>query len=82
MSARGILDDQILRESLQDLYEQAPCGYLFTQPDGLIARVNQTFLTWTGYNREELVSAVRFSDLLTVPGRIFYENQYGVCRAS
>jgi PAS domain S-box-containing protein len=76
MNPRGLVDDQLLRESLQDLYEQAPCGYLFTLPDGLITRVNQTFLTWTGYRREELEATVRFQDLLTVPGRIFYENQY------
>ena len=31
------------------LYDRAPCGYLTTTPDGLIAKVNQTFLTLTGY---------------------------------
>ena len=34
-----------------DLYEHAPCGYLTTLPDGTIVKVNQTFLTWTGYAR-------------------------------
>lgn len=66
----------MLRESLQYLYEQAPCGYIFTLPDGTIARVNQTFLEWTGYERRELVSNTRFPDLLTRPSRMFYENQY------
>lgn len=70
------MDDHLLRESLQELYELAPCGYLFTFPDGTIARVNRTFLHWTGYERDALVASTRFQDLLTVPGKIFYENQY------
>lgn len=70
------LNDDLLRETLQDLYEQAPCGFIFTLPDGTITRVNQTFLDWTGFERHELVSSARFQDLLTVPSRAFYENQY------
>ena len=70
------MDDDLLKESLQELYERPPCDYLFTLPDGTITRVNQTFLDWTGYARDELVSAKRFQDLLTVAGKIFYENQY------
>jgi PAS domain S-box-containing protein len=69
-------DDAALAASLEELYEDAPCGYLFTRPDGAIARVNRTFLAWTGYAREELLAPRRFQDLLTVPGKIFYENQY------
>jgi PAS domain S-box-containing protein len=65
----------LLKASLEDLYEDAPCGYIFTLPDGRFARVNQTFLSWTGYTRDALADK-RFQDLLTVPGRIFYENQY------
>jgi PAS domain S-box-containing protein len=70
------VNDDLLRDSLRELYERAPCGYLFTLPDGTITRVNQTFLDWTGYERGELVSGRRFQDLLTVAGKIFYENQY------
>jgi two-component system sensor histidine kinase VicK len=70
------VNDDFLRESLAELYEQAPCGYIFTLPNGALIRVNQTFLDWTGYARDDLVSAMRFQDLLSVPGKIFYENQY------
>lgn len=69
------MNDEVLKESLQDLYESAPCGYIFTAPDGSLLRVNQTFLDWTGYSRDELLSR-RLQDLLTVAGKIFYENQY------
>ena len=63
-------------ESAEDLYENAPCGYLSAAPDGTIVRVNETFLRWTGHAREELVGIRRFQDLLTVGGRIFHETHY------
>ena len=63
-------------ESAEDLYEHAPCGYLSTLPGGLIVRVNQTFLGWTGYRRDELVGRRRLQDLLTPGGRIFHETHY------
>lgn len=66
-------DEALLEESLDDLYEHAPCGYVSTFPDGSFAKVNQTFLDWTGYGRDELLAGRRFQELLTVGGRIFYE---------
>lgn len=63
-------------ESAEDLYENAPCGYLSTLPGGLIAKVNQTFLTWTGYERHDLVGRKRFQELLTAGGRIYHETHY------
>ena len=65
-----------LDEDPEDLYERAPCGYLTTTPDGAIVRVNQTFLTWTGHSREDLVGHRRFVDLLTAGGRIYHETHY------
>jgi PAS domain S-box-containing protein len=63
-------------ESAEELFENAPCGYLSTAPDGTLLRVNATFLRWTGYRREELVGVKRFQDLLSVGGRIFHETHY------
>ncbi len=60
----------------EELYDRAPCGYLTTMPDGLIAKVNQTFLTLTGYERGDLVGQRRFVDLLTAGGRIYHETHY------
>jgi sigma-B regulation protein RsbU (phosphoserine phosphatase) len=34
-----------------ELYDNAPCGYLSTLPDGTIIKANATFLAWTGYDR-------------------------------
>ncbi|RKI63665.1 response regulator [Corallococcus sp. AB049A] len=63
-------------DSAEELYENAPCGYLSTSPDGRILKVNQTFLTWTGHSREALLGGKRFWELLTVAGRIFHETHY------
>ncbi|GAB1645607.1 SpoIIE family protein phosphatase [Krasilnikovia sp. MM14-A1259] len=63
-------------EDPEELYEHAPCGYLTTLPDGTIVRVNQTFLTWTGYPRAALVGHRRFRDLLTPGGRSYHDTRY------
>jgi PAS domain S-box-containing protein len=71
----GSADATAPEESLEDLYENAPCGYLSFLPDGRIVRANQTLLTWTGYGREELMGQ-RFQDLLHVAGKIYYETHF------
>ncbi|MFK5595656.1 ATP-binding protein [Methylobacterium sp. HMF5984] len=62
-------------DDLEDLFENAPCGYLSIGSGGRITRANRTFSTWTGYDAESLVGR-RVLDLLTVPGKIFYETQF------
>jgi len=66
----------LLDDDAEKLYERAPCGYLSTTPDGLIIKVNQTFLTLTGFERHELVGRKNFADLLTAGGRIYHETHY------
>jgi PAS domain S-box-containing protein len=63
-------------EDAEDVLDSAPCGFLSMLPDGIIVRANGTILAWTGYTREKMLAGVRFQDLLTVPGRIFYETQF------
>jgi sigma-B regulation protein RsbU (phosphoserine phosphatase) len=60
----------------ETLYDVAPCGYLSTTPDGTIVKVNQTFLTWTGFTRDELVGQRTFAQLLSPGGRIYHETHY------
>src|ERR1700737_3346799 len=59
-------------EDLEDLYENAPCGYLSLEPSGRIFKVNRTLSTWTGYAPDQLVGR-RLHDLLSIAGRMFYE---------
>jgi len=65
--------EALLDDNPQDLYDNAPCGYLSTSPDGTIVKVNHTFLAWTGYDPHALVGRRRLADLLTAGGKIFYE---------
>ena len=69
---------RLLQESSEELYEQAPCGYLTTTVDGRILKVNRTFLDWLGYVREEVAGKKRFVDLLTVGGRIYFETHFNL----
>jgi sigma-B regulation protein RsbU (phosphoserine phosphatase) len=63
-------------DSPEELFEDAPCGYLTTRLDGTIVRVNRTLEALTGFSRDELVGARRFQELLTVGGRIYHETHY------
>ena len=56
----------------EDLYENAPCGYLSIRPDGRIDRANRTLAAWIGYQPDDL-PGMRLSDLLNMAGRIFME---------
>jgi sigma-B regulation protein RsbU (phosphoserine phosphatase) len=68
--------DALLDDDAERLYEYAPCGYLSTEPDGVIVRANTTFLTLTGYTRPELVGRYTFAQLLTPGGQIYHETHF------
>lgn len=59
-------------ETIEDLYDRAPCGYLTTTPDGRIVRANATLCEWLGYPHAMLLSR-RVHDLLNVVGKIYFE---------
>ncbi len=62
-------------EDLDDLYENAPCGYLSLAADGVIVKANRTLAGWLGMQSFDLLGK-RFYDLLNVPGKIFYETHF------
>lgn len=66
----------LLEDSVEELYESAPCGYLSTLMDGTIAKVNATLLGWLGLEREAVVGRRYFADLLTVGGRLYHETHF------
>ncbi|MDX6359894.1 MAG: phosphoserine phosphatase RsbU/P [Nocardioidaceae bacterium] len=74
--ARRAFDAALLEDDAERLYQQSPCGYLSLSGNGLVVKANQTFLTWTGYAREEVEGRLRFSELLNVGGRIYYETHF------
>ncbi len=66
----------LLEDSAEELYEQAPCGYLSTLMDGTIAKINATLLEWLGLERSQVVGRMRFTDLLTVGGKLYHETHF------
>lgn len=68
--AAGLGGDPV--EDLDDLYENAPCGYISVSPSGAIFKANATFARWLGFSGAEL-GAKRFHDLLGVAGRMYWE---------
>ncbi|MFF5701390.1 PP2C family protein-serine/threonine phosphatase [Streptomyces sp. NPDC012794] len=66
----------LLEGSAEELYESAPCGYLSTLMDGTIAKINTTLLGWLGLEREAVVGRLRFTDLLTVGGKLYHETHF------
>lgn len=66
----------LLEDSAEELYESAPCGHLSTMMDGTIAKINATLLGWLGLDREAVVGRMRFTDLLTVGGKLYHETHF------
>jgi sigma-B regulation protein RsbU (phosphoserine phosphatase) len=64
-----------IEEDLEDLYENAPCGYLSLRADGRIVKANHTFCRWTGYAPQDVIGQ-RLHDFLNIAGRIFYETHF------
>ena len=63
--------------AIDEFINGAPCGFVSSLPDGTIVYINDTMVSWLGLDRSALLGGTRFQDLLTVPGRIFYETHYG-----
>jgi PAS domain S-box-containing protein len=59
-------------DDLDDLFENAPCGYISAHPDSRIGRVNATLANWLGHAPGDLVGR-RVPDLLNIAGKIYYE---------
>jgi PAS domain S-box-containing protein len=66
-----------LNRELKDLYNLAPCGYHSVDADGLIVRMNDTWLAWLGYTREEVVGRMRHAELMTpASARRFWDEAF------
>jgi diguanylate cyclase (GGDEF)-like protein/PAS domain S-box-containing protein len=50
-------------KNFQDLYENAPIGYITLTQGGLITNINKQAIEYLGYSREELVGRKKLEDL-------------------
>lgn len=70
--ARTDQHPEFVTEDFEDLFENAPCGYLTLDATGRISRVNTTLCTWTGFAHGHFASK-RVHQLVNMAGRIYYE---------
>jgi len=50
---------------VQDLYDNAPCGYHSLDSSGTYLQINKTELDWLGYTHDEVIGKKRFGDFIT-----------------
>lgn len=63
-------------ESAEDLYENAPFGYISFLGDGTIFKINKTLLNLLGYEKEEVVHQKKIQTLFGIGGRIYFETHF------
>ena len=59
----------------EQLYERAPFGYLVTDADDVLVRVNRTMTEWAGFDARELLGRP-FRDLLPSGSQLLYETRH------
>lgn len=67
---------QIHMQEVEDLYNNAPCGYHSLNPEAVFVRINDTELRWLGYTREEVIDQRRFTDLITPESRCTFQETF------
>ena len=60
------------KENFEDFFENTLCGYAIATADGKIERINHRLADWLGRGVNDVINH-RFSDLLTIGGKIYYE---------
>jgi PAS domain S-box-containing protein len=61
---------------LDDLYNNVPCGLHSVDENGLIVRMNDTWLAWLGCSREEIVGKVRHPELMTPQSAELFRSEW------
>ena len=61
---------------VRDLYNNAPCGYHSLDKDGVILQINDTELSWLGYERSEVVGKKKIADFYTGEGKARFEKSF------
>ncbi|MFY7803624.1 MAG: PAS domain S-box protein [Limnoraphis robusta] len=61
---------------VEDLYNNAPCGYHSLDEAGTIVRINDTELNWLGYTRQEILHKIKFFDLITAASQQVFQKNF------
>ncbi|QLE41905.1 PAS domain S-box protein [Nostoc sp. C052] len=60
---------------VEDLYNNAPCGYHSLDSEGRLLKINETELQWLGYTREEMIGQP-LTNFLTPASRLSFAQNY------
>ena len=69
-----------LNKELDDLYNNAPCGYHSLDKNGIFIRMNDTELRWLGYARDEIIGKMKFSDILAEESLTTFKKNFPVLK--
>ncbi len=58
---------------VQDLYENAPCGYHSLDIDGRVIKINSTELDWLGYRADEVIAKRHYREFVTPESRAAFD---------
>ncbi len=63
-------------EEVQDLYNNAPCGYCSVDKDGRILAMNDTELAMLGWRREEVIGRKHLTEVLTPASQAIFQREF------
>ncbi len=75
LQVKSIKTESALQE-IEDLYNNAPCGYHSLASDGTIIRMNQTELKWLGYTVDEVLGKMHVTSILLPEEHTSYYNDF------
>ncbi len=61
---------------IQDLYDQAPCGYHSINADGVIVHANSRMLSWLGATAEEVIGRAKVIDFVDDESRALIAREF------
>jgi len=64
--------DLFVKNELDDLYENSPCGYHSLDKNGVVIKINKTELNWLGYHYDEVIGK-SFKDFLTPESKLLFQ---------
>jgi PAS domain S-box-containing protein len=63
---------------VQDLYNNAPCGYHSLDENGIFVHINDTELNWLGYTRDEIIGKKSVTDIFTEKSRLIFKQNFPI----
>ncbi|MEO7989803.1 MAG: ATP-binding protein [Chryseolinea sp.] len=67
---------QDAKDDVQDLYDNAPCGYHSLDSRGYFLDMNTTMLKWIGYTKEEVIGKMTFLNIVTQDGVETFKKEF------